>query len=80
MTAEDAMNRSDKKRTEFEELEEFEEDDQRSDADRKDFWEQDGEAPKRTPIRRKDRTRINGFQQKHKRDDKRKNNPLKHNW
>lgn len=74
------MNRSDKKRSEFEESEEFEEEDQLADGDRQHFWEREGEAPKRTPIRRKDRNRINGFQQKHKRDDKRKNNPLKYDW
>jgi hypothetical protein len=71
------MDRSDKERSE---LEEFEEDDQPADADRQQFWERDTEAPKRTPIRRKDRNRINGFQQKHKREDKRKNNPLKYDW
>lgn len=71
------MNRSDKKRSDFEE---FEEDDRFTDADRQQFWERDTEAPKRTPIRRKDRSRTNGFQHKHKRDDKRKNNPLKYDW
>lgn len=74
------MSRSDKKRFEFEDLEEFENDDQFDDGGRQDFWDSDKEAPKRTPIRRKDRGRISGFQQKHKRDDKRKNNPLKYDW
>ena len=80
------MNRSNNKRSdveeseEFKETEEFEEDDQPADIDQQRFWEKDKEAPKRTPIRRKDRSRIGGFQQKHKRDDKRKNNPLKYDW
>ena len=77
MTAEDAMNRNDKKNIEFEE---FEDDDQPADLDQQRFWERDKNAPKRTPIRRKDRTRTNGFQQKQKRDDKRKTNPLKYDW
>ena len=68
------MNRSNNKRSEFEESEEFKEDDQPVDEDRQRFWEKDKEAPKRTPIRRKNRTRIGGFQQK------RKNNPLKYDW
>jgi len=83
MAAEDAMNRSNNKRSgfeEFKEIEEFEEDDQPTDVDQQRFWEKDKEAPKRTPIRRKNRTRIGGFEQKHKRDDKRKNNPLKYDW
>jgi hypothetical protein len=74
MPAKDAMNRSDKMRAEFED------DEQPADVDQQGFWERDKEAPKRTPIRRKDRPREGGYQQKHKRDDKRKNNPLKYDW
>ena len=77
MTAEDAMNRSDKKRSEFDD---FEEDDQPDEPDRQRFWEQDKEAPKRTPIRRKNRAREDDFAPKPKRDDKRKNKPLKYDW
>jgi hypothetical protein len=71
------MNRSDKKSSEFEDLEE---DDQLADVDRQDFWESDKEAPKRTPIRRKNRTRVDDFEPKNKREDKRKNKPLKYDW
>jgi len=77
------MKRSDKKRSEvdeFSEADEFEEDGEPADTGRQHSWERDTEAPKRTPIRRKDRNRTNGFQHKQKRDDKRKNNPLKYDW
>jgi hypothetical protein len=71
------MNRSDKKSSELEDLEE---DDQLADVDRQNFWESDKEAPKRTPIRRKNRPRVDDFEPKNKRDDKRKNKPLKYDW
>lgn len=75
------MNRSHKKSSEVEDREEFDGDDQIADADPKNFWERDKEAPKRTPIRRKDRSRMDDeFEPKHKRDDKRKNKPLKYDW
>ena len=71
------MNRSDKKSSELEDLEE---DDQLADVDQQDSWESDKEAPKRTPIRRKNRPRVDDFEPKNKRDDKRKNKPLKYDW
>ena len=74
------MNRSDKKRSEFEDWEGFEGDDQLEDADPQDVWESDKEAPKRSPIRRKNRPRMDDFEPKHKREDKRKNKPLKYDW
>jgi hypothetical protein len=75
------MNRSHKKRSEVEDREEIDGDDPIANADPKNFWERDKEAPKRTPIRRKDRSRMDDeFEPKHKRDDKRKNKPLKYDW
>jgi hypothetical protein len=71
------MNRSHKKKSEFEN---HAEDDQFADGDRQDFWESGEEAPKRTPIRRKNRARVDDFEPKNKRDDKRKNRPLKYDW
>ena len=71
------MNRSHKKSSDFEDLKE---DDQLADVDRQDFWESDEEAPKRIPIRRKNRSRVDDFEPKNKRDDKRKNKPLKYDW
>ena len=74
------MNRSDKKKSEFEDGEGFDVDDQPGDADPQDLWESNKEAPKRTPIRRKNRPRMDEFEPKHKREDKRKNKSLKYDW
>ncbi len=63
---------------------ESEDDAQLTDADQKDPWARDGDAPKRSPMRRKNRAQTGGFEQKHKRDgkrdDKRKNSRLKYDW
>jgi len=74
------MNRSDKKKSDFEDWEGFDGDDQLGDDPPQDSWKNDREAPKRTPIRRKNRSRMDEFEPKHKRDDKRKNKPLKYDW
>ena len=63
---------------------EFEDDEQITDEDQKDSWAKEVDAPKRSPMRRKDRSQTGGFEQKHKRDDKRdekrKNSRLKYDW
>jgi hypothetical protein len=91
------MNQSGKKRFEFEDDAqltdedqndkkqlEFEDDAQITDADQTNPWAREGDAPKRSPMRRKNRAQTGGFEQKHKRDgkrdDKRKNSRLKYDW
>ena len=72
------MDRSSKKKVESED------DEQLTDEDQKDPWAKEVDAPKRSPMRRKDRSQTGGFEQKHKRDDKRdekrKNSRLKYDW
>jgi hypothetical protein len=72
----------------FESEFETEENAQPSGEDPQDRWANQRDAPKRSPMRRKDRARAGGFELKHKRDekrdekrdDKRKNSRLKYDW
>lgn len=91
------MKQSGKKRFEFDDDAQLPDEDQSeekrpeldddahlTDADPKDPWARDWDAPKRSPMRRKNRAQAGGFEQKHKRDDKRddkrKNSRLKYDW